>query len=67
MHYEGEILKLQYLFLKRQQLDEFDHTSPVVSESIDSVKSINETCISLLQKRLIEDGFRERLQRDKLI
>jgi hypothetical protein len=67
LHYEGEILKLQYMFLKRQQLDQSDRTSRVVAESIDNVKSINETCISLLQKRLIEDGFRERLQRENLI
>lgn len=67
LHYEGEILKLHYMFLKRQQLEEFDRTSHVVSESIDSVKFINETCIDLLQKRLIEDGFEERLQREKLI
>lgn len=67
LHFEGEILKLQYMFLKRQQLEEFERTSFIVSDSIDSVNSINETCISLLQKRLIEDGFEERLQREKLI
>lgn len=67
LYYEGEILKLQYMFLKRQQLDKANRTFPVVAKSIDSVNSINETCISVLQKRLIEDGFRERLQREELI
>ncbi|OXM83997.1 hypothetical protein [Paenibacillus rigui] len=67
LHYEIEILKLQYMFLKRQQLDAADRTYHIVAENIDSVKSINETCIGLLQKRLIEDGFGERLQQEKLI
>lgn len=67
MYYEGEILKLQYMILKRQQLAEADRTFPVVAESIDSVSSINETCISILQKTLIEDGFEDRLLREGLI
>lgn len=67
LYYEGEILKLQYMFLKRQQLAEADSTFPVVAESIDSVSSINENCISVLQKHLIKDGFEERLRREGLI
>lgn len=67
LYYEGEFLKLQYMFLKRQQLEKFDRTSSVVSESIDSVKFINETCINLLQKRLIEDGYEDRLRQEDLV
>lgn len=64
LYYEIEIKKLQYMFLKREQLTELkkDEKSAVVAESVSNVESINETCIKLLQKQLIESGFEERIK-----
>lgn len=66
LHFEVEIKKLQYMLLKREQLNEISRTDNMPGVT-DNVKSINESCIAILQKRLIEDGFRERLQQESLI
>jgi hypothetical protein len=66
LHHEIEIKQLQYLFLKREQLRQSKETS-LDNENVERVKRINESCIEVLRKRLINHGFKERLQAEKLI
>lgn len=66
LHYEVEIKQLQYLLLKREQLEQLRKTS-LSPENVDRIKEINETCINELQERLIKHGFKERLKTEKLI
>jgi len=69
LYFEVEIKKLQYMFLKREQLVEQRENSSVaiIVDSVSNVESINETCIGLVQKQLIESGYEERLKREQLI
>ncbi|QMV43726.1 hypothetical protein [Cohnella cholangitidis] len=69
LHFEVEIKQLEYMFLKREQLAELKKTEKVaiVAESVASVESINDTCIGLVQKRLIEYGYEERLKQEGLL
>jgi predicted nuclease with TOPRIM domain len=66
LHYEVEIKQLEYLLLKREQLEDLRKTS-VDPENVERVNKINETCIKQLQDRLSSYGFIERLQAEKLI
>ncbi|APB77364.1 hypothetical protein BJH92_15460 [Paenibacillus polymyxa] len=60
LHFEVEIKQLQYMFLKREQLAELD------PDNVTGAEKINETCIELSQKKLIENGYEERLKREGL-
>ncbi|AJS59190.1 hypothetical protein [Paenibacillus sp. IHBB 10380] len=66
LHYEVEIKQLQYLFLKREQLaglKEVLNTPDLMAD----IEKINETCISIAQKHLVEAGLKERLVLESLI
>lgn len=66
LYFEREIKKLQYMFLKREQLTEMKINS-YDQDSISRIEKMNETCISLLTKRLIEDGYEDRLKQYGLV
>ncbi|WP_218032409.1 hypothetical protein [Paenibacillus humicus] len=69
LYFEKKILELQYLHLKRQQLMEVKlvENRPVLVESAEGVNEINETCIGLLQKSLVREGFKDRLVQEGLL
>ncbi|GIO39286.1 hypothetical protein J41TS12_41470 [Paenibacillus antibioticophila] len=58
-YYEVEKLRLEYLILKREQLNasRIYENRKVVLESLDNVEQINETCILILQKKLTDAGW----------
>lgn len=61
LYFEKKILELQYMHLKREQLAKLKATS-LRPQSIEPVEQINETCIAMLQKSLIADGFGNRVR-----
>ena len=65
LHFEVEIKQLQYMFLKREQLAELKKTA-IVPDSVTGIEKVNETCIGLTQKHLIEYGYGERLKQPNL-
>lgn len=69
LHFEVEIKQLEYMFLKREQLAELKENEKVsiVLKSVADVENINDTCIELVQKRLIEYGYEERLKHEGLL
>ncbi|WP_103110973.1 hypothetical protein [Brevibacillus reuszeri] len=66
LHFEVEIKQLQYMFLKREQLEKLKRTASDL-ESVTSIEKVNETCIELTQKQLIENGYEKRLKQEGLI
>lgn len=59
MYYEAEKLKLEYLLLKREQLQasKMNETRTIILSSIADVENINENCIRILQQKLIQAGY----------
>ncbi|TFB14114.1 hypothetical protein E3U55_14455 [Filobacillus milosensis] len=66
LYYETEIKQLEYMFLKREQLEQLRKTT-YHNENVDRVERILETCITQVRERLIKKGLKERLQAEKLI
>lgn len=69
LYFEKKILELQYMYLKREQLNQMRavETRASLIDSLNSVTDINETCIRLIQKSLVEDGFKDRLLQEGLL
>ncbi|MNC10302.1 hypothetical protein D3C75_579410 [compost metagenome] len=57
-YYENERLKLEYLLLKREQLQasKMNETRTIILSSIADAENINENCISILQRNLADAG-----------
>ena len=66
LYFEVEILKLQYMFLKREQLAQL-RLSAADPKFVQSVEQVNETCIDLALKELVENGYQARLEELKLL
>lgn len=68
-HYEVEKLKLDYLLLKREQLSSarINEDRKIILQSLDDVEKINETCISILQKKLTDADWIPREDKEELI
>lgn len=66
LHFEVEIKQLQYMFLKREQLAGVKRTA-LDPDSVTRIEKVNETCIELVQKQLIENGYEEKLQKEGLL
>ncbi|MGG3278997.1 hypothetical protein [Paenibacillus solani] len=66
LHFEVEIKQLQYMHLKREQLAELKKNA-FDPDSVTRVEQINDRCIGLTQKHLIEYGYEERLRQEGLI
>ncbi|GAA0840511.1 hypothetical protein GCM10008915_36180 [Bifidobacterium pullorum subsp. gallinarum] len=66
LHFEVEIKQLQYMLLKRQQLAELKKAT-LDPDSVVRIEEINETCVELARKRLVEFGYSERLKQEGLI
>ncbi|KJD43009.1 hypothetical protein QD47_24915 [Paenibacillus terrae] len=66
LYFELEIKQLQYMYLKREQLTEMKKTT-TIPDSIMRIDKMNETCIHLSQKKLIEYGYKELLEQEGLI
>lgn len=58
-YYEVEQLRLEYLMLKREQLNasRIDEDRKIILETLNDVEQINETCISILRKKLTHAGW----------
>jgi hypothetical protein len=61
LYYEIEIKKLEYLLLKREQIEESKKTTNYL-EAVERVERINENCIKLFRKKLTENGYGERIR-----
>lgn len=66
LYFEVEIKKLQYMLLKRDQLAGLK-TKVYDSDSVTRIEKLNETCVELLQKNLIEKGYEERLKQEGIV
>lgn len=66
LYYEIEIKKLQYMFLKREQLSVLKIISKV-PDDVAKIEYVNETCIGIIQKNLVDEGYEERLKSEGLI
>ncbi|WP_168121916.1 hypothetical protein [Paenibacillus sp. HB172176] len=64
LYYEIEMMKLQYMLLKRQQLKELKEGTSFqkVIESVEGTEKINEDCIRILRNNLLDNGYRDRLE-----
>lgn len=61
LYFEIEIKKLHIMNTKREQFVELKKTASDIAFII-SVERINETCIAIVKKKLIENGYEERLK-----
>lgn len=61
LHFEIEIMNLQYLLLKREQLTELKRSTSS-NLNLEKIEQIVEVTISKLQERLIKNGLQERIK-----
>lgn len=72
LHYEVEFKKLELMYMKQEQIAEMTNFSNVYERKIyqqqlKRLNSLNEKCISLLLKRLFEEGYGQELKKRGLI
>lgn len=71
LHFEIELKKLELLHIKREQITELKSSTDVYDKTmylhqLTRLQSINEKCITLLVKRLFEEGHGLELKKEGL-
>lgn len=72
LYYEIEFKKLELMYIKREQITELRNSTDVYDrttylQQLSRLQNINEKCITLLLKRLFEEGYGLELKQRGLV